>query len=78
MRLGGVYHDGNERHVPSLVLAHFASSLRIVDTGEKGAREWALVAVAVGATVLALIAPALAWLGVRRRSLEPPGLARAA
>jgi Ca-activated chloride channel family protein len=65
IRLGGVYHDGNEKHVGSDILQ------AMTRTGETSAiekltrREYALLACALGATILALLPFALQHFGTR-------------
>lgn len=61
-RLGGVYHNGNEKHLPSSVL----DALSVTSPRESksvGVREAALVATGVGSAVLALLGPALILFG---------------
>ena len=61
-RLGGTYHQGNEKHLPSDVL----DGLTMIEPrlGEStGMRELALIMAVGGASVLALLAPALAIAG---------------
>ena len=72
-RLGGVYHDGNERHLPSAQLAALAKLLPLQKGSETGRREISLIAVAVGACLLTGLPLALAlggssWQAGRRRS----------
>ncbi len=62
-RLGGVYHDANEKHVSSGVLARLAEVAPMKDTAAKGLREAALVAAGLGALVLAFLPVGLALLG---------------
>jgi len=65
IRLGGVYHDGNEKHVGSDILA------TMTRTGETSAiekltrREYALLASILGATILALLPLGLQHFGTR-------------
>ena len=74
-RLRGVYHDVNEKHLPSERLAELAKSLPMRDAASKGRREWALAAVGAGAILLAGLPIALAFAGSpwqpRMRSLQP-------
>jgi Ca-activated chloride channel homolog len=62
-RLGGHYFDANEKHVPSRDLAAFARSLPARRDQKVGLREWALAAVTVGASILALLPVGLAAFG---------------
>ncbi|MCH2162638.1 MAG: VWA domain-containing protein [Phycisphaerales bacterium] len=68
-RLGGYYHQGNEKHLPSKVMNGLTMiEPRLAD--DTGLRELALILCGVGALVLAGIAPALSLLG------RPRGFAR--
>jgi Ca-activated chloride channel homolog len=62
-RLRGTYHDGNEKHLPSQQLAALSKVLPMQDENEKGRRELSLLAVAMGAAVLAGLPVALALAG---------------
>ena len=74
LRLGGTYHQGNEKQVPSALIDELTMVVpRIGD--ETGLRELALILSVLGASVLALIGPALslagrpfAWSRARRAS----------
>jgi len=70
LRMGGVYHEANTRHVPSEALAGFNAELPIRDREALGQREWALAAVLLGAVVLAGLSPLLSAAAVRRRRPE--------
>jgi hypothetical protein len=71
----GVYHDVNEKHLPSERLAALAKSLPMRDAANKGRRELALAAVGLGAALLAGLPIALAIAGSawqpRIRSPQP-------
>jgi Ca-activated chloride channel family protein len=58
-RLGGVYHDGNQRQVPSAALEGLVRRVEGGPLERLGAREYALLAVALGAAALALLPLAL-------------------
>jgi Ca-activated chloride channel family protein len=61
-RLGGIYHDGNSKHLPSSVL----DSLSVTSPRESdavGMREAGLIATGAGASLLALLGPALVLFG---------------
>ena len=64
-RLGGVYHDGNARHIQSDVLE------RMMNAGKEGSairltlREFALMAASIGSLLLATTPFLLAWGGTR-------------
>jgi Ca-activated chloride channel homolog len=66
-RLGGIYHDGNEKHIPTDVLrgVTFFSAKSTLE--QLTAREYALMACGTGATILALLPLALHLLGTRWR-----------
>jgi Ca-activated chloride channel family protein len=62
-RLQGVYHDGNQKHVPSSTIA----TLRLAHEEESwfrwGHRELALAAVGLGGLVVSLVPLLLHWFG---------------
>jgi Ca-activated chloride channel family protein len=62
-RLRGVYHDGNEKHLPSQDLAALAAALPMKEESQTGRRELALAAVGVGAGLISLLPLALALAG---------------
>lgn len=65
-RLGGLYHQGNTRHLPSEVLDGLTMiQPRLASTA--GLRELALLCATLGGAALALIGPALALAGMPRR-----------
>jgi Ca-activated chloride channel family protein len=80
VRLGGSYFDANERQMPTKDLFALAQALPERRDQRAGRREWALVAVSVGAAILAILPVALALAGaawparspsrVRRKSLS--------
>lgn len=55
IRLGGIYHDGNEKQVPSSVLETIAAAGETSSVNRLTRREYALLATALGATLLALL-----------------------
>lgn len=64
-RLGGTFHDGNEKHLSSALIAS-ATGLEEKDVFEKlSRRDYALIAVSVGTLVLALLPFLLHFLGTR-------------
>jgi len=82
-RLGGTYHDGNSRHLPSRVL----DGLTMVQPrgdGLIGLRDLALLCTGVGCSTLALLGPALTFFGRRSdfagagRRMTSPRLAASA
>ncbi len=66
-RLGGVYHDGNQKHLSSELLAKLAIIPRKSALDRLTRREYALIACALGATVLALLPVLLHAFGTRWR-----------
>lgn len=71
-RLRGVYHDANEKHLPSEQLTALAEALPTRDETGKGKREVALGAVATGAVLLALLPLALSLMGSRWQGSTRP------
>lgn len=67
IRLGGVYHDGNDKQVSSDVIRAIVSSGETAEVTQLSRREFALLAVAAGALVLSLLPLALQYLGTRWR-----------
>jgi len=63
VRLGGVYVDGNQRHVPSDTLDLVIGAAEQDPLERLGRREYALIAVAAGSLVLALLPVLLHRLG---------------
>jgi Ca-activated chloride channel homolog len=66
-RLGGVYHDGNSKQLSSELLAKLAIIPRKGVLDRLTRREYALIACALGATVLALLPVLLHAFGTRWR-----------
>lgn len=66
-RLGGTYHDGNRRHVPTALLAKLVPRAALVH--ERGRADLALAALLSGAAIEALLPLALALAGIRRPTL---------
>jgi Ca-activated chloride channel family protein len=78
VRLGGAYHDGNEKHLPTDLLRRMTAPPGEGVLKRLTRREYALIACAAGATALALLPLALHLLGTRwapgvlaRRRHEP-------
>jgi len=63
MRLGGLYHDGNQKHLASDELASLGEVVPMKDPAGHGLREAALAATVGGALVLAFLPVALAFWG---------------
>jgi Ca-activated chloride channel family protein len=67
-RFGGLYHEGNRKHLPTEVLNRL--TMIRPRLGERvGLREAAFAAIGLGGFALALLGPALALLGRRRTRL---------
>jgi Ca-activated chloride channel family protein len=66
-RLGGVYHDGNQKHLSSALLAQLTVIPRKSAFERLTRREYALIASALGGTVLALLPMLLHYRGTRWR-----------
>jgi Ca-activated chloride channel family protein len=62
-RLHGVYHDGNEKHLPSQFIADLAQALPLREDTKAGKRELAICATAAGAFLVAAVPVALALAG---------------
>ncbi len=71
-RLGGTYHDGNEKHLPSDLLAHLAEALPMKQDDKTGRRELAILAVSLGGALVALVPIALALAGTAYRAGRQP------
>ena len=71
VRLGGTYHDGNEKHISTETLRLVAQTSRASPFERLTRREYALLAAAVGALVYALLPLLLYSFGVRFRPGVP-------
>jgi Ca-activated chloride channel family protein len=71
IRLGGEYHNGNRRHVPSDVLAATAADSRKPLVERLTLREYAILALVAGSIVFAALPLLLQWLGMRYRAGAP-------
>jgi Ca-activated chloride channel family protein len=67
IRLNGEFHNGNKRHVPSNVITAAAADARKPLIEQLTLREYALLAVAVGSALLAIMPLLLHWFGTRWR-----------
>ena len=67
-KLKGIYHQGNNRHLPSEVVSRLSMVQPRVGEGI-GIREFALACLVLGGTSLTLIGPALLLFGRRGRDL---------
>lgn len=71
IRLGGEFHNGNKRHVPSDVIAAAAADARKPLVEQLTLREYALLTICVTSALLALLPMLLHWFGARWQ----PGIA---
>ena len=62
-RLGGTYHDANDRNVPTQLIADIAGLLPMKQDAAAGRRELAIAATGVGGTLVAIVPLALALFG---------------
>ncbi len=62
-RLQGSYHDGNEKHMTTELVSRIDDKARTKEEDQWGPREYALLAVATGASVLALLPAFLQLIG---------------
>jgi Ca-activated chloride channel family protein len=65
IRLGGEFHNGNRRHVPSDVLSAASADARKPLIERLTLREYALLAIALGSALLAGLPMLLHWFGTR-------------
>jgi Ca-activated chloride channel family protein len=75
-RLGGTYHDANDRNVPTKLIEDISGLLPIKEDAAAGRRELAIAATGVGGTLVAIVPLALALFGTawkpgRRTSSTP-------
>jgi hypothetical protein len=64
-KLGGYYHEGNTKHLPTAVLDELTMIAPRVSDG-LGLREAGLLALGIGCTVLGVLSPLLTLFGLRR------------
>ncbi|HEY2838205.1 MAG TPA: vWA domain-containing protein [Pirellulales bacterium] len=64
-RLGGVYHDGNEKHIPTDVIRAMTQSGQASPLDRLTRREYALLACALGGMLIGLLPTALQRYGTR-------------
>jgi Ca-activated chloride channel family protein len=70
-RLGGVYHDGNNKHISTATLSAMTVIPRKSAFEQLSRREYALLACGLGATVLAILPVLLHRFGTRWRPGVP-------
>ncbi|MBL8753428.1 MAG: VWA domain-containing protein [Planctomycetes bacterium] len=75
IRLGGEFHNGNKRHVPSDVIAAAAADARKPLVEQLTLREYALLAIAVGSALLAAVPLLLHLFGTNWRAGVPAAAA---
>ena len=63
MRLGGYYHNGNEKHLSTDLLKQLTSSKKESPFEQLTRREYALLACGIGAAVLAILPLLLHYFG---------------
>jgi Ca-activated chloride channel family protein len=66
-RLRGVYHDGNEKHLPSETITDLAEAVPMSTDQKIGRRELALASVTLGGMMIAAVPIALALFGTNWR-----------
>jgi Ca-activated chloride channel family protein len=75
VRLGGEFHNGNKRHVPSDIIAAAAADSRKPLIERLTLREWALLAVTAASAILAMLPMLLHRFGTRWRPGVPAAVA---
>lgn len=66
-RLGGVFHNGNQKHLSSALLGELTRADGVSALERLSRREWALLCTGIGAALLALLPFLLHYLGTRWR-----------
>ena len=75
IRLGGTYHDGNQKHIPTDLVMQIVGGSGTRDAAPWTRREYALMALALGASCLALLPRLLASAGTTwRPGVRQPGV----
>jgi Ca-activated chloride channel family protein len=77
VRLGGTYHNGNDKHLSTNLLRSITAVPGKSAFDQFTRREYALLAIAVGATILALLPLLLHYVGTSYAPGVPTALARA-
>lgn len=73
LRLGGVFHNGNQKHLASATIRELSEGARKTEIEQLTRREYALICVGLGAALLALLPLLLHLLGTSWRPGTPPG-----
>ena len=68
-KMKGFYHQGNNKHLPSNILKKLTMIRPRIGEG-MGLREWAVLCIGIGGSILAMLGPALLLFG-RRSSAHP-------
>jgi hypothetical protein len=68
-KMKGFYHQGNNKHLPSNILKKLTMIRPRIGEG-MGLREWAVLCIGIGGSILAILGPALLLFG-RRSSAHP-------
>jgi len=68
-KMKGFYHQGNNKHLPSNILNKLTMIRPRIGEG-MGLREWAVLCIGIGGSILAMLGPALLLFG-RRSSAHP-------
>lgn len=63
LRLKGVYHNGNDRHLPTELIQRLTTSANGEETFSWGVREWALAVLVISALLLNIIPLILHYFG---------------
>ena len=71
LRMGGTYHDGNKRQVATAVLDDVTAGAEREALLQLSRREYALLAIAAGAALLALLPILLQFFGSRWAAVRP-------
>lgn len=76
LRLNGIYHDGNEKHISTSVIQQLGSATTESQFEQLTLREYALLACGFGGTTYAFLPLALLHFGTRWRPGVPPAKRR--
>ena len=62
-RLGGEFHNGNEKHISTAVINELSQNTMAGPFSRLGRREYALIAIAIGSSLLIALPMLLTWFG---------------